>query len=66
MTDLHAAAADEQEPQSPAWLPALGLALFVAAGIAWSVCAGSGDHVQPAGEPSGSTSAAPSAAPPGH
>jgi hypothetical protein len=39
MTDSHSPA-QEEEPQSPGWLPALGLALFAAVAIAWSLCSG--------------------------
>jgi hypothetical protein len=42
MTDPHHMPRVEEEPLSPPWLPALGVALFVAAGIAWSLCRG--DH----------------------
>jgi hypothetical protein len=62
MTDSHAVA-PEEEPQSPAWLPALGLALFIVAGVGWSLCSGSGEHgAAPAASASPSASAA--AAPP--
>jgi hypothetical protein len=37
MTDPHAAT-QEEEPQSPSWLPALGLAIFAALAIGWSLC----------------------------
>ena len=39
MTDSHSPA-QEEEPRSPGWLPALGLALFAAVAIAWSLCSG--------------------------
>ena len=57
MSDPHAAV-PEEEPQSPPWLPALGLALFVAAGIAWSLCSGPGDRPAAAGSEAASASAA--------
>jgi hypothetical protein len=39
MTDPHsdAPSAAVDEPESPAWLPALGFALFVVGGVAWAV-----------------------------
>jgi hypothetical protein len=39
MTDPHsdAPSAPVDEPESPAWLPALGFALFVVGGVAWAV-----------------------------
>jgi hypothetical protein len=39
MTDPHSDAppAAVDEPESPAWLPALGFALFVVGGVAWAV-----------------------------
>lgn len=39
MSDPHAsaAAAVEDEPRTPGWLPALGAALFIAAGLWWAV-----------------------------
>ena len=63
MTDTHAAAAAEEEPKSPPWLPALGIALFVAAGIAWSLCTSDGapKATQPGVE--GASASAPAAAP---
>jgi hypothetical protein len=39
MSDPHAAP-QEEEPQSPSWLPALGLAIFATLAIAWSLCSG--------------------------
>jgi hypothetical protein len=50
-------AAPEEEPQSPPWLPALGVALFIVVAVAWSVCTGSNEH-GPAGAASASASAA--------
>jgi hypothetical protein len=32
-----AAAATDEEPRTPAWLPALGAALFLAVGVAWAL-----------------------------
>lgn len=40
MSESHGHATHEEEPQSPPWLPALGIALFVAMGVAWSLCTG--------------------------
>jgi hypothetical protein len=39
MSDPHAAkaAATDDEPKSPMWLPALGAALFVSVGLWWAV-----------------------------
>jgi len=36
MSDLHAAPL-EDEPRTPVWLPALGAALFVGAGLWWAI-----------------------------
>jgi hypothetical protein len=33
--DSHASGGDSDEPKSPLWLPALGAALFLLAGIWW-------------------------------
>lgn len=33
--DSHASGGDSDEPKSPLWLPALGAALFLIAGIWW-------------------------------
>jgi hypothetical protein len=62
MTDPHAAhaAREEEEPQSPPWLPALGLALFIAAAVVWNVCAassGSPKETSPESAGSGAPSA---------
>ncbi|HEY1696372.1 MAG TPA: hypothetical protein VGG39_29610 [Polyangiaceae bacterium] len=59
MSDPHAPPVDD-EPKSPLWLPALGAALFVGAGLWWAVTP-SAAAVAP--EPSASESAAPAARP---
>jgi hypothetical protein len=61
MSESHGHAAQEEEPQSPSWLPALGLALFVAGGVAWSLCTGDSNA---AASDAASASAAPGTAPP--
>ena len=58
MTEAHAA--PEEEPQSPSWLPALGIALFVVAGVVWSICTRDGGTAAAAGVASASAAAAPS------
>src|ERR1700734_2382132 len=59
MSDLHAAPL-EDEPQTPMWLPALGAALFVGAGLWWAVTPAAVPLVaEPA--PSASAPVAPSA-----
>ena len=65
MSESHGHAAQEVEPKSPSWLPALGLALFIAGGVAWSLC--TGDSTPP-GSDAAAVSAAPgsAAAPPAH
>jgi hypothetical protein len=55
------ASVQEEEPRSPGWLPALGVALFAAAAVAWSLC--SAPSTAPA-SPSGSAAPPPSGAPP--
>jgi hypothetical protein len=59
MSDLHAAPL-EDEPRTPMWLPALGAALFVGAGLWWAVTPAAVPVVaEPA--PSASAPVAPSA-----
>ncbi len=60
MTEAHAA--HEEEPQSPSWLPALGIAFFVVAGVVWSIC--TGDSATAAASGAASASAAAGASPP--
>ncbi len=59
MTDAHAPA-QEEEPQSPPWLPALGLAFFAAVAIAWSLCS---TPAAPGEQGAGSAAPSPSGAP---
>ena len=66
MSESHGNAAHEDEPQSPSWLPALGIALFIAGGVAWSLCTGdSTDSVAGAASAS-AAAAAPAPSPPAH
>ncbi|MGH7436974.1 MAG: hypothetical protein ACRENE_14975 [Polyangiaceae bacterium] len=55
MTDAHAA--PEEEPQSPSWLPALGIAFFVVAGVVWSLCTGDSATAAASGAASASAGA---------
>jgi hypothetical protein len=60
MSDLHAAPV-EDEPRTPMWLPALGAALFVAAGLGWVLTPSAAPIVA---EPADSASTPVAAAPP--
>lgn len=62
MTDSHHAV-PEEEPQSPPWLPALGIALFIVAGVVWSVCTGDPGGAAKGAAASGEGAPAASAAP---
>ena len=64
MSEQHVAggAPQEEEPQTPIWLPALGAALFVGAALWWAVTPSSAPST-PA-EPAASASAATAAAAP--
>jgi hypothetical protein len=64
MSDPHASASSpaEDEPKTPMWLPALGAALFVSAGLWWAVTPGA-PPPPVADEPVASASA-PATAPP--
>ncbi|MFO0679982.1 MAG: hypothetical protein U0169_25900 [Polyangiaceae bacterium] len=47
------------EPQTPAWLPALGVALFAAVAVWWAAVARSGPPTDGAHEPAAPTAEAP-------
>jgi hypothetical protein len=64
MSEQHVAggAPQEEEPQTPIWLPALGAALFVGVALWWAVTPSSASSTQ--AEPPASASAATAAAAP--
>ena len=55
-------AADVDEPQTPMWLPALGVAIFLGAGLAWAILPAESAPKQATASPTGAPAAAASAA----
>lgn len=66
MSESHGHAAHEEEPKSPSWLPALGLALFIAGGVAWSLCTGDSTTGPLGSEAASAPAAGNGASPPAH